>query len=320
MLPKNKSISPLSMSNSYYEKLKRQRALCNLLKRTVTSEVDSKEQTQAIDGVVLMLDQEPLSDLIKKKLVINHGSHHLKFYDKAMKVTERDIKKNIAKFTNKYNFNSLETINDDPVELNKLESSFIRWVVMILRCDCQDEYFKTDEGKEAKRKKNGTKKRNMAYKNSVIQKVSLNSFIRDNRKSIIGTPEQNLYSNIQGKFIGEIGKDTHSLNGIESLIAQEQSKQKSKGIQLKEYIEQDPENILKNEYPGNKNDCNCQVLLQLFLLENLTMNEVYEKLKCKGCKESTIGNYLANHKTEGSVKRKNCLKLIKQIANDKFNL
>ena len=64
MLPENKSISPLPMSSPYYEKLERQQSLCQLLKQIVSKSGTNVERQNAIEAVVLIIDQ--LS--VKKRL------------------------------------------------------------------------------------------------------------------------------------------------------------------------------------------------------------------------------------------------------------
>lgn len=313
MFPENKSISPLSMSSPYYEKLERQKALCQLLKQIVSIPATDPERQNAIEAVVLTIDQ--LS--VKKKL----PEHYRKYYDAAIEVTQRDVRKNIADFPARYSLNVLEIDERDSVGVAKVEKCFISWVLMILKTDCIDEHRKTTRSRDSRQKKVRNSKNKQPIKRprgivkDTLEEVSFDNYLNSQEDFITGF-ENKFASDIEGKFIGDISKNYLSLDSIESLIAKEQSKQKPMAQRLKEYIEQDPDNKLKELHPRNQADCNCQVLLQLFLLEELSMDEVYERLKCQGCKKGTIRNYLTEHE-EGS--RKSCLKLIKQIANNEFN-
>lgn len=192
---------------------------------------------------------------------------------------------------------------------------------MILKTDCIDEYRKTTRSRDSRRKQpndsdDGQPKKGIrSIVKDAIEETSFNNSQNSTEEFSVGF-ENKFASDIEGKFIGDISNNNFSLDGIEYLIAKEQSKQKPIGQRLREYIEQDPDNQLKELHPRNQPNCNCQILLQLFLLEEFSMDEVYEKLKCQGCKKGTIRNYLTEHE-EGS--RKSCLKLIKQIANNKFS-
>jgi hypothetical protein len=57
--------------------------------------------------------------------------------------------------------------------------------------------------------------------------------------------------------------------GIEQLIEEEQAKNQQRiGLQLWQYIEDDPDGKLRNCYPDNKPEANCQVLARRLLLKN----------------------------------------------------
>lgn len=87
-----KSISSLSMSSFYHEKLELQKALCSLLKQIFENPEESPVRQKSIETLLLMLDHLPL----KSRL-----SGLQKYYDKAIEVTKRDVRKNIANFPSK---------------------------------------------------------------------------------------------------------------------------------------------------------------------------------------------------------------------------
>ncbi|MEG3929541.1 hypothetical protein [Microcoleus sp. D3_18a_C4] len=63
--------------------------------------------------------------------------------------------------------------------------------------------------------------------------------------------------------------DDTTETGIEQLIEQEQSKNKQRiGRKLWQYIEDDPDGKLRNSYPDNKPEANCQVLARRLLLKD----------------------------------------------------
>ncbi len=83
-----------------------------------------------------------------------------------------------------------------------------------------------------------------------------------------------------------------TLNGIEGLLQQER---KNIAIKVRNYIDTDPEGILRNCHPRSQERCNCQILMQMNLLQDPTVSPkeialqlgtplptVYERLgKCK---------------------------------------
>ena len=85
---------------------------------------------------------------------------------------------------------------------------------------------------------------------------------------------------------------TPTLSGIEGLLQQER---KNIAIKVRNYIDRDPEGILRKCHPRSQERCNCQVLMQMNLLQEPTVSPkeiakqlstplptVYERLgKCK---------------------------------------
>ena len=324
MLPKSKPISSLSMTNFYYEKIETQRALYQLLKILATSEDDSKRDNAA-EAIALMIAQEPLEKRIKYKL----SKGQLRFYSRAIEDTQMAVINGIVSFPSTYNWNITDIDENNQVELKRLESNFVSWVGKIIYRKCIIEYRKTDEGKEARRKKEeekrGEKIERRANRNSKYQEAALDrSFGHASSEKII-TLEQKIYADIEGNFVGEIGKDTHSLDGLDSLIAKEQAKQKPLAQWVKEYIEQDLHNKLKDSHPRGQKQCNCQVLLGVYyeLLrpynKRPTMDKVYERLEHTGCTLGTIRNWLTNHKAEKSQNRPSCIKLMQQIIQEEYD-
>ena len=92
--------------------------------------------------------------------------------------------------------------------------------------------------------------------------------------------------------------------GIEQLIQQEQAKNKQRiGRELWQYIEDDPDGQLRNSYPDNKPEANCQVLAQRLLLKD------------PPDKFSVIAKELnINYQTFNSHWKRTGLPLIKEIA------
>ncbi len=71
------------------------------------------------------------------------------------------------------------------------------------------------------------------------------------------------------EFDDEGMADDTTETGIEQLIEEEQAKNQQRlGLQLWQYIEDDPDGKLRNCYPDNKPEANCQVLARRLLLKN----------------------------------------------------
>ncbi|WP_293349843.1 MULTISPECIES: hypothetical protein [unclassified Microcoleus] len=92
--------------------------------------------------------------------------------------------------------------------------------------------------------------------------------------------------------------------GIEQLIEQEQAKNQQRiGRELWQYIEDDPDGKLRNSYPDNKPEANCQVLARRLLLK-----EPPDKFSVIA-KELNI-----NYQTLNSHWKRTGLRLVKEIA------
>lgn len=95
-----------------------------------------------------------------------------------------------------------------------------------------------------------------------------------------------------------------TLSGLDLII------KKQIATQIKDIILQDPQDKLKSCHPQNQPNCNCQILLRLYLLDKLTMHEIAERLNCS---KGTVGNYLT-YNTD--ARRKSCMNLIRGIAQE----
>ncbi|MEZ2232571.1 hypothetical protein [Microcoleus sp.] len=60
------------------------------------------------------------------------------YYDEALPVTERDVKRNINKFPQNYRLNLETTDCKNPSDAGNVRKKFISWVMMILNRDCYD--------------------------------------------------------------------------------------------------------------------------------------------------------------------------------------
>ncbi len=101
------------------------------------------------DASLCKLIQEALHDPNKAEVLayaIDHlpkiknylGNGWLPYYDEALPVTMRDIQQNINEFPQRYSLN-LESVNcQNSSEAANVRECFIKWVNMILKCDCKD--------------------------------------------------------------------------------------------------------------------------------------------------------------------------------------
>lgn len=99
-------------------------SLCQLIREAL----HSPEKAEALGFAIDHLPE------VKRRL--NQG--WLPYYDEALPITERDVKRNINRFPQRYSLN-LETVNcQNPSEAAKVRECFINWVMMILKTDCKD--------------------------------------------------------------------------------------------------------------------------------------------------------------------------------------
>ncbi|MEG4272010.1 MULTISPECIES: hypothetical protein [unclassified Microcoleus] len=149
----------------------------------------------------------------------------LPYYDEALPVTERDVKRNINKFPQIYRLNLETTDCQNASETAIVRKRFISWVMMILRLDCYDV-------------KRGQKNRPRTV--SLSDPAGIN----------------------QGGTIEDTIPDKQSLNGIGTLIADEE-------LQENQQQEQELKRLIKTLvcYPEGYPHCTCYELIQRRLLK-----------------------------------------------------
>jgi hypothetical protein len=228
------------------------RQLCELLKLALqtkdvlqnneeSSRLDSdrkKQPTpeQAAEALALAIDQLP-----EPKRYLNKAQYNfnLRYYEEALKkYTQPDLEKNIHKFSEKYQLN-LEKIDCE----NSNDSQFIRkkiinWVTMILKCDYRDIYYKYNPKPQKDNRDDKLKSKKIKKNKSPIQEISI-------------------YKQTGENFTIEDTISYPSLGGLKLILEKEL---KQIASQLKDLIEEDPENRFKNCHPKDRQDCNCQTL------------------------------------------------------------
>lgn len=240
---------------------------------------------EAAEALALMIDQlpEPKRYLRKGKYELN-----LLYYEEAFKkYTQPDIKKNIHKFQERYQLNIEKIDCKKSNDSQFIREKFINWVMMILKCDYLDIYYKYNP-KPQKDNKNDRddkklKSQKIKSKKSPTQEISIHQEIGEN-------------------FTREDTLPCRSLSGLE-LILEKELKQIAR--QLKDLIEEDPENRFKNFYPKDRQDCNCQTLVKLKYLKEPPLNtrEIKEQL---GIPKTTIDSHL----------ERKCIPLLQEIAKE----
>jgi hypothetical protein len=99
-------------------------SLCQLIREAL-------HDPEKAEALALAIDQLP-----EIKRYLDKG--WLPYYDEALPMTERDVKRNINRFPQMYPLN-LETANcQNPSEAANVRKHFVRWVMMILKRDCYD--------------------------------------------------------------------------------------------------------------------------------------------------------------------------------------
>jgi len=99
-------------------------SLCKLIREALHS-------PQRAEALGFAIDQLP-----EIKRYLDKG--WLPYYDEALPMTERDVKRNINRFPQMYRLN-LESVNcQNPSEAANVRKHFVRWVMMILKRDCYD--------------------------------------------------------------------------------------------------------------------------------------------------------------------------------------
>ncbi|MDQ2101009.1 MAG: hypothetical protein QQW96_25605 [Tychonema bourrellyi B0820] len=193
-------------------------SLCQLIREAL-------HDPKKAEALAFAIDQLPE---VKRYL----GQGWMPYYDEALPMTERDVKRNINKFSPMYRLN-LEAVNyQNSSEAANVRASFIKWVMMILKRDCQD-----------------VKRR------------------RDKQRAPVSTSET--IGGEDSLTIEETLADDLTLSGIKLILERER---RSLARQMKCYIEEDPEMRLRNCHPRNNSNLDCQLLSQKLLLEEPPLN------------------------------------------------
>ena len=99
-------------------------SLCKLIREAL-------HDPEKAEALALAIDHLPE---VKRYL----GKGWLPYYDEALPMTERDVKRNINRFPQMYRL-KLESVNcQNPSEAANVRKCFISWVMMILKRDCYD--------------------------------------------------------------------------------------------------------------------------------------------------------------------------------------
>jgi hypothetical protein len=195
------------------------------------------------------------------------GKGWLPYYDEALPMTMRDVYRNIRKFPTRFKLDMASVNCQNPSEAGHIRKCFVRWVVMILKRDCFDVMRLRD-------------KRPQTFGTMALAGVEYDSFA--------------MLDNVPG---------TEAFpTAIDRLIQQEQLLAVE---ELKRYIEQDPEEKLRNCQPRGRPNCNCQTLSQKILLAN-SPNEIIKITKELNIPYQTL---LAHWKRK-------CIPLLQEIARD----
>jgi hypothetical protein len=102
----------------------------------------------------------------------------------------------------------------------------------------------------------------------------VNSYLRWRIQDLY-SPDKNAPLSLDAPIASDFGEITlldklpnSTLSGLDGLIENSQKESKQRiGLELELYIEQDPEEKLKNSYPRSSVECNCQLLSQRLVLK-----------------------------------------------------
>ena len=259
-----------------------QTTLCELIKEAVAAAQDSRQQTaqNSDPATVLSLTIDHIPE------IKNYLDPYLRrYYDQALPATEKDVRQNIHRFIEKYPLDlaqiNCQTIDDAAL----VKKHFIKWVKMILTADCID----------VRRRKNQPP-------------LSLNDPI--GRDSEVGTREDL----VDDRTIEGIPK----LSGLDKWLEEEQrSTQIKVATEIRAYIETDPDEKLRTCHPRNIPNCNCQVLLRMFLLEEINnITAIANRLKVS---RATIQPYLEKIAGREDTSAK-CLKLLREFMESTLEI
>jgi hypothetical protein len=177
---------------------------------------DNEERSNIIKGLLALIEYLPNS-LTENKL--DEGLRP--YYDEALKVTKRDIIRNLENFIQNYDF---DINNAEPVNVR---ICFVRWYNQILKYDCIDKY---------------------RLARNRPKPVNLDQPVGEDGASTMG----------------DRIPDDRNLPPMEQSIFDENEKQQQL---LFDYINQDPDNRLRNCCPQRYLLCNCWELCQRRLLK-----------------------------------------------------
>ncbi|MEG4484005.1 hypothetical protein [Microcoleus sp. D2_18a_B4] len=105
--------------------------------------------------------------------------------------------------------------------------------------------------------------------NKIIKLKILDQYRKLERQPFTFSLDAPIASNQGEEFDSEGVADDTTVIGIEQLIDEEQAKNQQRiGRKLWQYIEDDPDGKLRNSYPDNKPEANCQVLARRLLLKD----------------------------------------------------
>jgi predicted DNA-binding protein YlxM (UPF0122 family) len=237
-----------------------------------------KQSSPAI-AISLMIDQIPE--------IKNYLDPYLKsYYEQALPMTERDVQQNIKRFVERYELDMAEIDCKIADNANQVRDCFIKWVKMILTADCRD----------VRRKKSP-------------RMVSIYEQIKSSKDGP--------FLKVEDFISDRTAEGLPKLSGLEKWLQENQRANQIKiAPKIREYIEIDPDEKLRRCHPRNKPDCNCQVLLKLFLLEEETVTAIAKKLNVS---RATIQPYLEKiiKKEESSEK---CLKLLREFIQETYTI
>ncbi|MBD2252725.1 hypothetical protein [Nostoc parmelioides] len=140
----------------------------------------------------------------------------------------------------------------------------------------------------------------------------VNSYLRWRIQDLY-SPDKNAPLSLDAPIASDFGEITlldklpnSTLSGLDSLIENSQRENNQRiGLQLEHYIEQDPEEKLKNSYPRSCVECNCQ-----FLSQRLVLKEPPDKV-------ADIARDLSiPYTTVNSHWNRNCKPMLKKIAEN----
>jgi hypothetical protein len=254
--------------------------LCELIKQATSNDSENQQLKEDLaEKISLMIDQIPqIQACISDELK--------KYYDAALPYTEKDIQKNLHTFVERSKIDFSEINCQNKQDNTEIQRRFINWVTMILKADCIDLY----------------RKQRTRVKNN--QPAPVNTSLN----------QKNSQDESGREIIEYIPNSEITIGGLTILIEKEQKEIKSKIIK---YIEEDPDDELKNCFPRSRPDCNCQALLKKKLIEgedNITniANEF-------GVPRATLQDFL-EYRLNSKRPDAKCLRLLRKEIETKYQI